>query len=125
MSRDKGTIIGVWEKRSYTATLNGMCTVSKCERCGWANKKKHGISFEEVMAIFDDPCFTQVYDGKHSKPPLWGGEERIKGIGLLHGFLVATVIFCERGRIRIISARPANKKEEALYYEYNFECDFD
>ena len=47
-------------------------------------------------------------------------EDRFKVIGLVEKVLL--VIYTERGeRIRLISARLANKREEAEYYEqYNY-----
>ena len=81
-----------------------------------ANIKKHGISFEEATAAFEDPLFIQLYDAAHSSH----GEERMKGIGVMKGLLVTATVFTERERKRIISARKADKKEEALYYERNY-----
>ena len=31
-----------------------------------ANIKKHGIDFEEILAVFDDPYFYEIYDNMHS-----------------------------------------------------------
>lgn len=80
------------------------------------NIRKHGISFEAVTAVFEDPYFVQLYDAAHSAQ----GEERIKGIGVMKGLLVAATIFTQRSRKRIISARKADKKERRYYYEQNF-----
>ena len=93
-----------------------MCTVSKCERCGGGNIRKHGISFEEATFVFNDPHLVQLYDESHSSQY----EERIKGIGIMKGLLVVATIFTERDRKRIISARQATKQETEYYYEQNF-----
>jgi uncharacterized DUF497 family protein len=78
------------------------------------NKKKHGVSFELAVTVFDDPFALRVADSKHSKD-----EERFWQIGESDsGVLV--VVFTVRGkgkaeRYRLISARKANRKERALY----------
>lgn len=79
-----------------------------------ANFKKHGLEFGEIVPIFDDPFFLEVRDDVHSDLE----EDRFMGIGMLPiGLLVVTVIYAERERIRIISARPASKKERSVYVE--------
>ena len=78
--------------------------------------KKHGISFEEATRVFRDPFFVDARDEEHSSLD----EERMVGIGILHDLVTATTVFVERDRIRLISARQANKKEEARYYEWRF-----
>lgn len=75
------------------------------------NWRKHGIYFEDAVRVFFDDNFVDDYDELHSD-----FEDRIKIIGRVNQIL--TVIYTERGdRNRIISARKADKKEEALYYE--------
>ena len=66
--------------------------------------------------MFNDPFFFEVQDDEHSSLD----EERMLGIGILHDLVIATTVFTERDRIRIISARGANDKEEASYYERRF-----
>ena len=83
------------------------------------NIRKHGISFEEAVAIFDDPYFLELRDDEHSTQE----EERFLGFGLLHDMVVAMASiqsYTERGRTRIISARRAIKKEEMQYYDRGF-----
>ena len=77
------------------------------------NFKKHGISFEKAIAVFDAPYLVQFYDNVHSS----ADEERIKAVGVIRGFLVTATIYTERGlvgRKRIISARKADKKERDI-----------
>ncbi len=82
------------------------CFKSKC------NKKKHGFAFDEILEVFDDPCFLSAYDEEHSK-----FEHRFYGIGCLSG-LVLLVFYTERHeRIRLISARLANKTIQEVYYD--------
>ena len=78
------------------------------------NLHKHGISFEEAKTIFNGPVFTFEDQRKEY------GETRRISIGELeNGITVVVVIHTDRkGKTRIISARIANKKERALYYEY-------
>ncbi|OQW50694.1 MAG: hypothetical protein A4S09_17665 [Proteobacteria bacterium SG_bin7] len=80
-----------------------------------ANLKKHGISFDLGITVFDDPNALIAPDPKHSS-----AEHREWIIGESdNGVLV--VIFTKRleGRIyRIISARRANKRERRLYEEF-------
>jgi len=78
------------------------------------NKKKHGLSFEEVLNVFDDPYMLEIYDENHSSE-----EERIKGLGLVKGIVVLFACYTEREeRTRIFSARKATLKEEEAYYEH-------
>ena len=71
------------------------------------NKKKHLLSFEEILEVFDDPAFLEIADTEHSV-----NEERFRGI------VIITTCFMERGkRLRIINARKATSKEEKLYNE--------
>ncbi len=80
-----------------------------------ANFKKHHISFELAITVFDDPSALVAEDPKHSK-----FEKREWIIGLSdEGVMV--VIFTKRmsGRsYRLISARKANRKERSLYEEF-------
>lgn len=82
-----------------------------------ANFRKHGFHFAEILEVFDDPYFFEMYDRAHSF-----GEERMLGVGNISGVLVVTTVFTERTRTRIISSRRATAREEALYYEWrNFD----
>ena len=74
------------------------------------NKKKHDVSFELAAEVFFDENRIDDYDELHSDD-----EDRNKIIGLVEKVLV--VIYTERGeKIRLISARLANKKERDKYY---------
>jgi hypothetical protein len=81
-----------------------------------SNYKKHKITFELAITVFDDPSALIAPDEKHST------EDEIREwiIGLSdNGVLV--VIFTKRlsGRIyRIISARKASRRERKLYEEF-------
>ncbi len=77
------------------------------------NIKRHGFSFSEILDVFDDPYFYEIYDVNHSSL----GEERFIGIGNLNGLLIVTTVFTERTKTRLISSRRASPLEEKLYYE--------
>ncbi len=79
-----------------------------------ANKQNHGFSFEEILDVFDDPYFYEIFDRKHSTLE----EERLIGLGSLNGLVVVTTCYTKREKIRLISSRFADKGEEALYYDY-------
>ena len=75
------------------------------------NRQKHKVSFETAARVFLDDNNLDDYDDFHSDD-----EDRNKIVGMVGNIL--TVIYTERGdRTRIISARRANKKERADYYE--------
>jgi uncharacterized protein len=72
------------------------------------NLQKHGISFEEAVAVFaDDAAVFDLDDAS--------GEERLTVVGAIIAGVVY-VVFVERGvRDRIISAREATRLETSLY----------
>ena len=74
------------------------------------NFKKHKVAFEDATRIFLDEYRYDDYDELHSDD-----EDRIKTVGFVMNVLA--VIYTERGdRNRIISARRADKDEEADYF---------
>ena len=76
-----------------------------------ANKRKHGVSFEDAAEIFRDPGVVEELDLRDAY-----GEERVLAKGLVDG-QVLVVVYTERPTsIRIISARRANKHEQQDYY---------
>ena len=77
------------------------------------NIKKHGFGFEDILDMFEDPFFYEIYDSMHSAQD----EDRYIGIGSVQGVLVVTACYAERGKkIRIFSSRLASPSEERLYY---------
>jgi uncharacterized protein len=76
-----------------------------------SNAEKHGLTFEEAVTVFADPYLLFTEDTKHSE-----GEEREWAIGEVENGSIAVVIFTMRDEnIRIISARPATKREIKEY----------
>lgn len=79
------------------------------------NRRKHGVWFEEVIQVFNDPLGRYFLDGAHSIH-----EDRYVLIGHSTEGRLLVVIHCYResqGVIRIISARHATKKERMFYEE--------
>ena len=78
------------------------------------NIKKHGISFEEILPMFDDPLFWEKEDFAHSSLD----ETRYIGMAKINGFSVIVSCYTERERIRIISARASTNEEERFYEQW-------
>ncbi|MCL2168539.1 MAG: BrnT family toxin [Defluviitaleaceae bacterium] len=78
------------------------------------NLDKHGIDFTEAASVFDDENVIYFYDEPHSQD-----EDRFIAIGYSEYFKMLMVCHCYRNGdklVRIISARPANSKERAMYW---------
>ena len=76
------------------------------------NLKKHGVRFETAARVFCDENRIELFDSIHSDE-----EERYNTIGMVDNILF--VVYTERkNRVRLISARPANRKERRLYYDH-------
>ena len=79
-----------------------------------ANSKKHGVSFEEAQTVFYDEYAIQFFDPEHSET-----EDRFILLGT--SFKTNTLVVChcfreEETKVRIISARKADKSEEEAYW---------
>lgn len=78
------------------------------------NEKIHDVTFDEASTAFKDNLSLTIYDPLHSEK-----EDRFILIGSSLKNRLLVIAHIERGnRIRIISARKANKKERR-YYEEN------
>jgi uncharacterized protein len=74
------------------------------------NQRKHGISFDDAKAVFQDLDRIEVLDDRDYD------EERRVAIGTM-GKIVALVVYTERNSgIRLISARKADADDTANYY---------
>ena len=81
------------------------------------NIEKHGISFQEASSVFLDENAILFDDVIHSKV-----EERFLLLGLSDRANLCIVVHCCKENdeiIRIISARPATKKEANTYNKYS------
>ena len=83
-----------------------------------ANEKKHGISFEAAIGIFEDPYIISEPDR------IQDDELRWQSVGLIEGMLILLVVHTSelidrRGIevVRVISARRADRKERRRYDE--------
>ena len=76
------------------------------------NIRKHGIGFDTAKRIFE---------GESQRYPIVAGtkdEDRHISIGRVKPGVLIVVAHTERhGRIRLISARPASRKERRVYHE--------
>jgi len=80
-----------------------------------ANRRKHGVSFEEAASAFRDERGLIIADPDHSE-----AEDRFLLLGLSSGLRVVVVCHCLRDKghtIRIISAREATRSERRQYFD--------
>ncbi len=79
-----------------------------------ANLTKHKVSFDEASTVFANPLAKVFYDAAHSTEET---REILVGHSILGRLLL--VSFTERGPdlVRIISARPATRRERKDYEE--------
>lgn len=76
------------------------------------NVEKHGIDFETAKRIFDSPIVSRRDERKDYN------EIRYVSIGIIDQIALIVVVHTSRqGRIRLISARPASRRERRIYYE--------
>ena len=76
-----------------------------------ANARKHGVSFADASTVFGDPLSLTIPDPEHSQ-----AEDRWITLGAARTGKLLVVVFTERGdNIRIISARPASRRERRDY----------
>ena len=78
-----------------------------------SNATKHGVTFGEASTVFADARSLTIRDPDHSQ-----AEERFVTMGRAHRGKLLVVVHTERGdNIRIISARPAGRRERRTYEE--------
>jgi uncharacterized protein len=109
----RGALVAVALHCRYTVVMQSL-------RFEWddaknaANRRKHGVSFEEARSAFLDDNARVIADPDHSS-----GEERFVLIGLSIAARVLVVCHCYRRSdevVRIISARKANRDETEQYH---------
>jgi uncharacterized DUF497 family protein len=76
------------------------------------NQRKHGVSFSEAQRLFESEAqILEIFDAEHSDL-----EDRFIAVGPIdRGLILVVYSEPEEGVIRIIAARLANKREQALY----------
>jgi uncharacterized DUF497 family protein len=83
-----------------------------------SNAAKHGVTFEQAMAVFGDPLARSILDRDHGAQ-----EERWVTLGEAGAGLLLVVVHtwadseADRAAVRIISARRATPKEARQYRE--------
>jgi len=79
-----------------------------------SNLVKHGISFEEAQTVFLDESARLIDDPDHSEEEarflLVGYSSEARCLVVSHCYLESDLV------IRLISARRATKREEAMYW---------
>jgi uncharacterized protein len=83
-----------------------------------SNLQKHGVEFMDAMTVFSDPLMMTRFDDEHSE-----GEDRWVSLGRNETRLLLVVVHTfsetspESALVRVISARPATRKEREQYEE--------
>lgn len=82
-----------------------------------SNLTKHGVTFAQAATVLLDPLGVTVFDAAHSQ-----GEERWFTVGTSSDSTLLVVAHTyqqdetdARARVRIISARPATRRERQQY----------
>ena len=75
-----------------------------------ANRRKHGIRFEDAATVFLDPLFVLTDASRNDE-----ARDAVIGFDQLGRLLFVVHIEFDGDCIRIISARPANPDEESIY----------
>ena len=76
-----------------------------------SNVRKHNVSFEEAVTVFDDPMSITVDDPEHS-----ADERRFVTIGFSTQDRLLVVCHSDRpDQIRMISSRAADRRERRYY----------
>ncbi|WP_417483090.1 BrnT family toxin [Maricaulis sp.] len=77
-----------------------------------ANRRKHGFGFDLAVRAFKGQCLTLPARNV-------GGEARSLTIGRIEDLLVIAVVHTDRqGRTRLISARPASRREREIFHGF-------
>ena len=78
-----------------------------------ANRRKHGVTFEEASSALRDSFSATAHDPDHS-----GSDDRFVTFGVSSRGRLLAVSHADRGNaIRIISARVATNAERQIYEE--------
>ena len=84
------------------------------ERKNRTNQRKHGISFETAVLVFDDPYHVSTQDRAVEGELRWQTIGMAKGVQIL---IVAHTISAaeDEETVRIVSARKATPQERSIY----------
>ena len=78
------------------------------------NYKKHGISFETAVKVFEDPFAIEFLDDRRDFT-----EERFVIFGMITADILYVAYTEREDRIRMISARKATMHEQKEYFKQN------
>ncbi|MCX6146001.1 MAG: BrnT family toxin [Candidatus Kapabacteria bacterium] len=76
-----------------------------------SNISKHSIDFNDIPKVFENEMLIK----KDLRQDY--GEDRLIGLGILLDLVIVVVWTLRNNKIRIISARQANKNEREIYYD--------
>jgi uncharacterized DUF497 family protein len=79
-----------------------------------ANLAKHGVSFAQARQAFDDPFAIDFVDDREDY-----GESRLILFGMVENRLLVVIHTLRGDKVRIISARQAERHEPRRYHEEN------
>jgi uncharacterized DUF497 family protein len=82
------------------------------ERKNRVNQRKHRISFETAISVFDDPFHVSRQDREMETEARWQTIGVVQGVRVL---LVAHTVEEDDGLIRILSARKATPQERRIH----------
>jgi len=76
------------------------------------NLRKHGVDFADAVIALEDENALTIEDSDHD-------EQRFKTLGMGPSLNILLIVHCERSenRIRIISARKADRGETEQYFQ--------
>ena len=81
-----------------------------------ANRRKHGVGFEQAATVFRDTLAISIYDEDHSETEeRWvtlGRAENEQLLVVVHSYVETSP---SEAMIRIISARPSTQHEQRQY----------
>jgi uncharacterized DUF497 family protein len=86
------------------------------ERKNRVNRRKHGVSFETAIRVFDDPYHLTRQDREIEAEPRWQTIGMVNGT---HVLLVAHTVSEDEEVVHIISARKATRQERSIYAQSN------
>jgi uncharacterized protein len=79
-----------------------------------SNYRNHGVAFQEAVKAFLDPFAVERIDDRAVY-----GEQRINMLAMCSGVILHVTYTARGSRIRIISARRAERYEQENYYREN------
>jgi len=75
------------------------------------NRRKHGVTFDEAISVFDDPLSSTLPDDQHSDE-----ENRFITVGMSAQQRLLFVVYTDKdSRIRLIGARTVTAAEREQY----------